>query len=182
VSGIRPIIENAVATVIAEHPKYFTDRGLEKAGNAIVRKVMAALVPRSAGDEQAEPAPPAEPVEPKPLPVDPKTREGRAYTNFRAFAGAAAAFRMGDGKISLPVAAQNERVYAFADLPPEPEWRFITERPQIAAWLEFFGEVLTASARRPIQITRGDQVGILMPWPWPPSKDGKVYTSGDGTE
>lgn len=177
-SGIRPIIENAVALAIAEHPKYFTERGIEKAQTAIVRKVMAALVPRSGMDDAgADPAPPAEPVELVPLAVDPKSREGRAYTALRALAGAAAPFRMGDGTISIPITAQGERVWAFADAPAEHG--FVTDKQQIGAWMEFFGETLPTTARRPITIERNGTSGILVPWPYPPSVTGKVYPFGE---
>lgn len=174
-NGIRPIIDTAVAAVIAEHPKYFTDRGLEKAQAAFTRKIMAALVPRDAGGA-AEPLPPAEPVDLVPRAVDPKSAEGRAYINLRSLAGASAPFRMGDGTISLPPEAQKPAVLALADLPATP-WPLITDRQQTGAWMEFLADALPKGvARKPIQTEREGVIGILMPWPWPPSKDGKTYT------
>lgn len=175
-TGLRPIIDSAVAAAIAEHPKYFTERGLEKAQAAIVRKVMSALF-RSDGTVDAPIETPA-PVEPlQPLAADPKSAEGRAYINLRELAGAAAPFRMGDGQISIPPEAQKPAVYALADLPALP-WVFITDRQQTGAWLEFLAEALPkAVARKSIQIRRGDATGILMPWPWPPSVTGKIYTT-----
>lgn len=174
-TGIRPMIETAVAAVIAEHPKYFTERGLEKAQNAITRKIMSALVPRD-GATAAEQPPPTEPADLAPLAVDPKSREGRAYANLRMLAGAAPPFRMGDGTWSIPPAAQREAVYAMADLPSQDEWEFLTERKHVGAWLEFFNETLPTTARKPISQDRVGATGIVMPWPWPPSKDGKTYT------
>lgn len=181
-TGIRPIIDTAVAAVIAEHPKYFTERGLEKAQVAITRKIMAALVPRGGSDENAEPAPPPEPVDPMPLAVDPKSREGRAYANLRQLAGAAPPYRMGDGTISIPPEAQKSAVYALADMPNSPS-EIITAPRQIGSWMEFLAESLPQGvARKPIQFDHGGSAAIAMPWPWPPSKDGKIYTAGDATE
>jgi hypothetical protein len=178
-TGIRPIIEHAVASAIAEHPKYFTERGLEKAQAAITRKVMAALF-RSDSESGADAgAPPAPPAEVGPLSVDPKSAEGRAYINLRSLAGASAPFRMQDGNISLPPEAQKPAVYALADLPALP-WPFITDRQQTGAWMEFLADALPKGvARKPIQTTRDGVAGISMPWPWPPSVTGKVYTVED---
>lgn len=177
-SGIRPIIEGAVADVLAEHPKYFTERGMEKAQAALVRKIMAALR-GDAPDKAATETPAAldEPEAPKhPLAVEPTSREGRAYSNLCALSGALAPFRMGDGKFSLPVEANCPAVMALADLPPKSDWLFLTEHKQIGAWTEFFRQSLPMAARRPITEKRGDATGILMPWPWPPSVTGKIYT------
>lgn len=181
-AGIRPIIDAAVAQVIAEHPKYFTERGFEKAQAAFTRKIMSALLPRDAGDRAAETSPPVEVSEPVPIAVDRTSREGRAYTNLRELAGATAPFRMSDGRISIPTEAQKPAVYALADLPPEP-WEFITDRQQMGAWLEFLSASLPEGiVRKPIQIKRGDSTGVLMPWPWPPSVGGKTYSASETTE
>lgn len=175
-TGIRPMISDAIAAYIAEHPKQFSERGIEKAQAGLTRKIMAALL-RS--DNEPEPETPAPPAELAPLTVDPKSTEGRAYTNLRSLAGAGAPFRMQDGNISLPPEAQKPAVYALADLPAQP-WQFITDRQQTGAWLEFFAESLPKGvARKPIQIEQNGATGILVPWPWPPSKDGKIYTAGD---
>lgn len=171
-TGIRPIIEHAVAAYIAEHPKQFSERGIEKAQNGLTRKIMAALM-RSEGE--AEPEPPAPPAELAPLAVDPKSREGRAFANLRMLSGAAPPFRMGDGTISIPVAAQRESVYALADLPKQEAWLFITDHRQTTAWLEFFDAILTGAARKSIRAERNGEIGIVMPWPWPPSVTGKIY-------
>lgn len=179
-TGIRSIIDNAVAAYIAEHPKHFTERGLEKAQNGLTRKIMSALM-RSDDEPAAVPVPAPEPAEFAPLAVDATSREGRAYANLRKLAGAGVPFRMGGGNIvSLPPAAQCEAVYALADLPAETRWQFIAERKQIGAWLEFFADHLPNAARKPIQIEHKGVTGILMPWPWPPSKDGKIYTASEG--
>lgn len=173
-SGLRPMIDAAVAAAIAEHPKYFTPKGLEHARTAIVRKVMAALRGDNAEKSADELAP--EPAAPMPLVVDPKSREGRAYANLRKLAGAPPPFRMGNGTISIPPQAQRESVYAFSDLPAESAWLFVTVPRQIAAWMEFFGETLAPAPRRTIQHVREGESGILVPWPWPPSATGKTYT------
>jgi hypothetical protein len=176
VTGIRPIIDDAVASVLAEHPKYFTERGMEKAQAAFTRKIMAALIPRSSADDaEPQPARLAPPADLAPLTADPKSREARAYANLRTLAGATAPFRMGDGSISIPPEAQCPAVYALADMPAQPS-EFITERQQIGAWMEFFAESLPkGTPRKPIQIERAGKTGVVMPWPWPPSVTGKVY-------
>ncbi len=174
-SGIRPIIDDAVADVIATHPKYFTPKGHEHARDMIVRKIMAAIRGDGSkpGESDAAPASPAQPIA-----VEPLSREGRAYTVLRELAGAPAPFRMSGNLISLPPEANNVRVMALADLSKREHWEFLTAVKQIGAWTEFFREMLPAGPpRRSIVETRGDQTGILMPWTWPPARDGKIYVA-----
>lgn len=173
-TGLRPIIDSAVASAIAEHPKYFTERGIEKAQSAITRKIMAALF-RSDGDKPAEPQL-GETADPVPLAADPKSREGRAYASLRMLGGASPPLWMSNGTISIPTSAQRDSVYALAALPAQAAWEFITDHRQVGAWQEFFAETMPTAARRPIQTERNGQTGILMPWPWPPAKDGKIYS------
>lgn len=177
-SGIRPIIDSAVVDVLAEHPKYFTPRGHEHARTVIVRKVMAAI--RGDGAEKpAEVA--ATSVRPQPLPVEPSSREGRAYSNLCRLSGAVQPWKTGAGHFILPAESANEAVYALAELPDQTSWQFLTDRRQIGAWTEFFAESLPNAARRPIIHKRDDLSGILMPWPWPPGATGKIYSpDGDG--
>lgn len=175
-SGIRPMIDGAVADAMAAHPKYFTPKGHEHARDVIVRKIMAAIRGDGPKLDDAESAPPSLP---QPVAVEPTSREGRAYTALRELAGASAPFRMSGGLISLPPEANNVRVMALADdLPPRERWEFLTETKQIGAWNEFFRAMLPeGTPRRSIVETRGDQTGILMPWPWPPGRDGKIYNA-----
>lgn len=179
-SGIRDMIDAAVVAAIAEHPKYFTELGLDnsRARTAIVRKIMAAL--RGDSDKSGEPAKADAPPPPAPaqsLTVAADSREARAYTNLRKFAGAVAPFRMADGSISINAEAACEAVWPFADLPPSQQWPFLTQPRQVGAWLEFFAQTLPGAPRRPIQQIRDGATGIVMPWLWPPAKDGKTYTA-----
>lgn len=173
-SGIRPMIDDAVADVLAEHPKYFTPKGHEHARTVLVRKIMAAI----RGDGPAKPAEESDaPLQPQPMSVEPGSPEGRAYSALHALAGAVAPFRMGNGQIAIPPEANNARVFALSDLPPRTQWQFLTEPKHVGAWNEFFREMLPHAARRPIIEKRGDQSGIFMPWPWPPRRDGQIYNS-----
>lgn len=173
-TGLRPIIDCAVADAMAAHPKYFTPKGHEHARDVIVRRIMAAIRgdgPSKSPDETEA----TTPSTPQPVSVEPTTREGRSYAVLCNLAGAVAPFRMGDGRIAIPPDANNARVFALSDLPPRSRWLFLSDHRQIAAWNEFFRETLPQAARRPIVERRGDQSGILMPWPWPPRRDGATY-------
>jgi hypothetical protein len=174
VSNLKTIVSDAIAAAIAEHPKYFTPKGLEHAQSVILRKVMAAMrgdpADKAAADATAESAR-------LPIAVDASSREGLAYTNLRWLAGAVKPVRMGDGRISVPVTAQRDDVYALADVDTRSDLPFVTDERQIAAWLEFFSETLGAAARRPIRQVRNGQTGIVVPWPWPPARSGKTYDS-----
>lgn len=176
-TGIRPIIDSAVAAVLAEHPKYFTPKGHEHAQTVLTRKIMAAIRGDAPAKEASEPEPP--PASPQqPIAIDPTSLDGRAYTALRELAGAPAPFRMSGGLISLPPEANNVRVMALADLPKREEWQFLTTPKQIGAWNEFFREMLpVGTPRRSITETRRTLNGILMPWPWPPGRDGRIYTA-----
>ncbi len=180
-AGIRPIIDSAVASVLAEHPKYFTPKGREHAQTVLTRKIMAAI--RGDGADKASPENSPAPSAPIPLSIEPTSREGRAYIALRNLAGAGDPFRMSGGMISLPPEANNVRVMVLADLPQRHEWKFLTPPKQIGAWNEFFREMLPdGTPRRSIIETRGEQTGIFMPWPWPPGRDGRIYsteTEGD---
>jgi hypothetical protein len=174
---IRHAIDGAVAAAMAEHPKYFTDKGHEHARVVIVRKIMAAL--RGEGGDKSDdaPAPAAHPS--APIAAEPHSREAIAYLALRHAAGAVPPFRMGDGKFSIPPEAQSEDALAFADAGPASAWPLITDRQQIGAWTEFFRETLPGVPRRPITVTEGDATGIRVPWLWPPAKTGKVYEPAD---
>lgn len=170
---IKSAIDGAIADAIAEHPKYFTPRGLEHARTVILRKVMAAL----RGDTDKPDDAPAQVASTPagPMSADPDSREATAYLVLRQAAGAGPPFRMGDGRISIPAAALQGDALAFADAPPASAWPLICDRQQIAAWQEFFRETLPGLPRKPIMVTEGASVGIRVPWPWPPAKTGKTY-------
>lgn len=179
-SVLRAIIDAAVADAIAEHPKYFTPRGLEHARTVIVRKVMAAL--RDGGDKASGPSgpEPASPPQPtQPVLADPQSREARAFANLRLVAGAGTPFRTGDGRVSIPPQASGPDVLAFADLPPKTSWLFVSDRKQMGAWVEFFGHTLPNVPRRSITEHQNGMPGFVLPWPWPPRKDGTTYTNAE---
>jgi hypothetical protein len=169
VSIIRALVDTAVAEVIAEHPKWFSDKGKESARREITRKIMAAF--REGGSDK-EPDAPEPTIAPKHLMVEPTTTAGRGYINLRHIAGAVAPTRV-NNQLVVPQAAYCEAVFAFADLPPQLV--FVTARNQIGAWMEFFAEHLPGVARRPIRTECNMESGIWVPWLWPPAKDGKVY-------
>lgn len=171
---LRSLIDEAVGTVIAEHPKYFSPKGQEKAQAAITRKIMAAF---RDDDSSKDGRPPTE-TEPAFYMADPASREARGYVNLRKLAGAVEPKKADDGTIIIPKDAYVEQVFALAELPPRDGWLFVTDRQQVGAWMNFFREKLPAVGRRSITESRGDQVGILMPFPFPPSKAGKLYNAG----
>lgn len=75
------------------------------------------------------------------------------------------------------------QLLAFADVEDRSAWMWIEERPQIAAWSNFLSAHVK-SARPSLVISRGSgegvRTGIYAPWPWPPSAEGKIYTSATG--
>ena len=172
-SLIRAAIEGAVEQAMLEHPKYFTPQGAKSARTLIVRKVMAAL--RDGGEKPSESQDADTSAEPKILFAAAGSREARGYINLRQIAGATAPNRTSDGSVVVMAAANCEAVFAFADLPSDENWLFVSERKQLGAWGEFFREKLPNVARRQIALQREGQTGMLLPWPFPPSATGKIY-------
>lgn len=165
---LATIIDGAVATVIAEHPKLFDPKAIERAQRVITREIMRTLT-RAPGDEaRPEPAPEAAPFER--VPAD--DERGKAYVNLRIVARALSPQpqRLAGGDILLPREASGPEVLPFAKMPERSQWVPVTEVAALAAWRDFFDATLPNLARRPF----GD-TGVLMPWPWPPSKTGKIY-------
>jgi hypothetical protein len=171
VNVLRTLIDGAVADAIAEHPKYFTPKGQEKARAAIVRKIMAAF--REDGDDKPDEEVAA--IDPNFVFVDPQSREARGYINLRRISGASAPVRSFDGKVPIKASAHKDSVFALADLPPREHWPFLTTPAQIGAWMEFFRETLGETPRRAIAEMRNGMRGIVMPGYWPPRKDGQMY-------
>lgn len=170
----RAIIDGAVADAMAEHPKYFTPKGMEHARAAIVRKIMASL--RDTSEQKSDA--PAAPTAPAAAGLfDPASPDARAACNLRAAAGAVLPMRTGGGQVLVNPEALTPAALAFADCPPREVWLFLTDRRQIAAWKEFFAAALPGVARRPIDIVRGGETGILAPWPWPPAASGKIFSA-----
>jgi hypothetical protein len=166
---LRNAVDCAVGEVIAEHPKYFTPKGVEHARNIIVRKVMAAL--RDGAEELSEPA---EADAPQHRVVAANSAEACGYKNLRALAGCSSPYEI-NGALFIPPTVDGPAVMALVDLPSREKWLFLTDRAQIGAWIEFISEKLPNTPRRSLIETRNGQSGILMPYPWPPSATGKIY-------
>ena len=173
-SLIKNAVDAAVEQAMAEHPKYFTPQGQKSAKALIVRKVMAAL---RDGGEKPEAPPTEAPAEPAIMFAPAASREARAYVNLRRIAGAPPPTRTSDGSVVVMPAANCEAVFVFAEVPDDLEWLFVTDRQQLGAWGEFFREKLPNVARRQISLQRDGQTGMLLPWPFPPSATGKIYTA-----
>jgi hypothetical protein len=75
----------------------------------------------------------------------------------------------------LPREAAGPEVLPFAKMPSRDKWLFVTDLPQMTAWREFFEATLPTLARRPFGEQQAGETGVWVPWPWPPSKTGKVY-------
>lgn len=181
-SALRTLIDNAITEVVNEHPKYFTPRGKEHIRSTVLRKVMAAFRDATKENESGESRDEsATPVRDEPIFVETESREGLAYYILCMAGGAVAPLTIG-GKYRIPACAAIKSVWTFADAVRISEWKPITDKRQIAAWLGFFSETLAGLARRPLlrdpslQIYDGlkGQRYMLVPWPWPPLKDGSL--------
>lgn len=174
--ALSTIIDGAVGTVIAEHPKLFNPESKERTQKLLVREIMKSLVkePRVDGDET--PQPPIQEPTGGARELTPATDERAiAYCHMRAIAGAVAPSRYGGDRIYIPPEGDTAAVRAFANLPERKNWSFITNRAQLTAWLEFFDAALPDVPRRKIFENREGLSGVDLPWPWPPSKTGKIY-------
>ncbi len=175
-SALRSLIDTAIAEVVAEHPKYFTPRGREHIRSTVTRKVMAAFrdatKENESGESQDESA--TRVIRDEAIFVETGSREGQAYGKLCIAGGAVAPLMIG-GKYRIPACAAIKAVWTFADAPALSSWHAISNKREIAAWLGFFSETLAGLARRPI--LREDALGrryMLVPWPWPPCKDGSL--------
>jgi hypothetical protein len=173
-SALSTIIESAVAGSLAEHAKLFDPKTRERAQKVLVRDIMKALTrePKE-GEEPPDDAAPSAPALPERLPAN--DERVTAYCNLRLVAGVAQPHRLTGGDIYLPLEGDTTAVRAFARMSDRATWPFVTQRPQITAWREFFDATLPNFPRRRTDETRGGIVGYLLPWAWPPSKTGKVY-------
>jgi hypothetical protein len=176
-SALSAIIESAVGGVIAEHPKLFDPKQRERAQKLLVREIMKSLTrePKGEVDDGAAPAPAPAETAPQIEIVARTDARAKAYCALCEIAGAPAPHAASGGSICIPSEGLTARAQAFAELPPEKSWPFVTERPQLAAWFEFFDDVLPHKRRREIMEVRAGKQGVSLPWPWPPSKIGKVY-------
>lgn len=64
------------------------------------------------------------------------------------------------------------QIAALAQSPHRTHWVQLDHR-QAGAWEELLRETLTVQARAPLRD------GSMAPWPWPPKKDGTIYTDDD---
>jgi hypothetical protein len=78
--------------------------------------------------------------------------------------------RRSDGTVSYskPVTAQ---LAALSQAPERAEWVELN-RQQAGAWEGFLREAVAVTVRK--HLREGDRA----PWPWPPSAEGKIYTTG----
>lgn len=173
-SALAKMIDEAVLSVIDEHPKLFAANSAERARKLIVRRIMKSLTgPKSEGEEQEQPAE-ATPSAPTAETVRYDDPRAVAYCNLRAIAGAVRPLRVGENYY-LPPDARAECVKPFGDLPANGTWHFVIDRRQLQAWREFFDETMPGVPRRDITEMRDGVLGAPLPWPWPPSKTGKTY-------
>lgn len=73
------------------------------------------------------------------------------------------------------------QVLAFAEAPEQAKWIWFEDSPQISAWSKFLDKHVHGN-RPSLVTTRGiggdTGSGFYAPWPWPPSAEGKIYTTG----
>jgi hypothetical protein len=108
------------------------------------------------------------------------TAEGRAIKALYALAGALLFEH--SGMIRYPLAL-NAQVMAFANLPEEASWCWTDDRQQIAAWNQFLAAHVHLPRRELVRDRLVDGVserGALVPWPWPPRKDGSIISDQQG--
>lgn len=163
-------IAAAVADAVAANPKLFDPKKVERAPDVLTRDIVKALT-RSTKEGEAETQ--DEDKSPSFEWVPASDDLAKAYLNLRSVAGCIARHVTGaSGAICVTRAANNAAVLAFADVPVASNWRPVTKAQQ-TAWHEFFERTLDGANRRPI----GDSTPL--PWPWPPSKDGKTYDAAE---
>jgi len=169
---LAAIIDDAVAKVIAEQPKLFSDDGRKRAQKILTKKIVRELTREQAtGDDDGAPTTAA--AEPAmPALIDCKDPRAQAYCRLRELAGAVRPIEYG-GKIYLPAQADVTAVRALNDWPAKEQWIAIFDKRMIAAWMEFFAAHLPADVARRSILDPARQA--LMPWSWPPAKNGKIY-------
>lgn len=112
-----------------------------------------------------------------PVPIDRKSREGRAITALYELAGKGnlliGIMRSESGGIwyKKPITPQ---LLALGDIPQRNDPVALTAQ-QAAAWNHFIDEFLTV--RHSVRLTEGSRA----PYPWPPRKDGSISTGPPDT-
>jgi len=103
--------------------------------------------------------------------------EAKAVTVLHDLAGRGEAlrkiWRRSDGSISFPKAV-TPQLLALAQAPPAADWATL-ERNQAGAWERLLQQFFEAGTVRTHL-----REGLRAPWPWPPSVEGKLYTSATG--
>lgn len=180
-SALSTIIAAAVADAVAANAKLFDPKKIERAPEVLTRAITKALTrePKTDGEDAAAAASETPPAG---GPVSADDPRAKAYAALRKLAGAVAPMQIGGGVTYVPPEADTPAVAAFADMPPRERWLFVTSRANLTAWAEFFDATIPNLARRQITETHGGAAGIFLPWPWPPSKTGKVYTADEAPE
>jgi hypothetical protein len=107
-------------------------------------------------------------------PFEAHTVEAKAIAVLFAIAGKTSFFynviRSDDGTVRYPKPV-TPQLLALAQAPQEREWIDLDHR-QAGAWEDLLGIFVTVAARSRMQS------GSRAPWPWPPGKDGKIYSTG----
>ena len=159
------LIEAAVAHAVSSNPKLFDPKKLERAPEVLARDALKFMT-KSTKEGEAEA--PAEAEAPPFEPVLLDAPLAKAYRHLRIAAGCIARPQLTATSVYVPREANNAAVLAFADVPAQAQWKPVSKAQQ-TAWHEFFERVLPGANRRPL----GDATPL--PWPWPPSKEGKTY-------
>lgn len=167
-SALSTLIAAAVADAVSANPKLFDPKKLDRAPDILAKDIVRALTrPAKEGEVEAQ----AEAEAPAYEMALNDSAVAKAYVNLRRVAGCLAKPTLGsNGTIYVPREANNAAVLAFVDVPAVLEWQPVTAAQQ-TAWRNFFDRTLGAANRRPINDA------TVLPWPWPPSKEGKVYTA-----
>jgi predicted transcriptional regulator len=102
--------------------------------------------------------------------------EAKALIRIHDLAGTGSGFRKiwcgKDGLVRYRK-SMTPRILAFAEAPPREDWPRAAHN-QAASWRKFLEEASALPITRPI--SEGDPV----PWPWPPSVEGKIYSDTTG--
>jgi len=163
---LSTMIAAAVADAVAANTKLFDPKKIERAPDVLTRDIVKALTrPAKEGEAEAQTEAEVPPFEW--LPVD--SRRAKAYVNLRIAAHCLSRATIKDGLVYVPREADGADMLAFADWSPTQGLVGISAVQQIAAWRDFYDRLLPNVARRP------QNGAITVPWPWPPSKEGKTY-------
>lgn len=163
---LSALIDAAITHAVASNPKLFDPKKLERAPEVLARDALKFMT-RSTKEGEAEAQTEAEAPPFEWLPVD--SRRAKAYVNLRIAAHCLPRATIKDGLVYVPREADGADMLAFADWSPTQGLVGISAIQQIAAWRDFYDRLLPNVSRRP------QGASMTVPWPWPPSKEGKTY-------